>query len=104
MIKSLSLFDKIQPKEVLPDFPSTLVYKSHPHEGELLEEFEGVIESDESKGFIRLYDKRGTGKMIDTVYNFNKDRLMLEESNFDPKMFLEEIGGDKKNKKKLDWA
>ena len=69
----------------------------------ILEDLDGVIESDETKGFIRCYDKRGTGKMIDTVYNFNKDRLMLEESFFDPKMFLDEIGGDKKQQKKLSW-
>ena len=67
----------------------------------ILEDIDGVIESDENKGFIRLYDKRGTGKMIDVVYNFNKERLLLEPSTFDPKMFLDEITPS--NQKKLPW-
>lgn len=35
-------------------------------------------------GFIRLYNKRGTGNTIDMIYNFNLDRLLLEETEKNP--------------------
>jgi len=40
-------------------------------------------------GFIRLYNKRGTGNTIDCVYSFNMDRLLLEQTQKDPRNYPE---------------
>ena len=41
-------------------------------------------------GFIRLYNKRQTGNTIDSIYKFDEGRLLLEESNLDPRNFPEQ--------------
>lgn len=49
-------------------------------------------------GFIRLYNKRGTGNTIDQIYNFNLDRLLLEATQKDPRNYPE-----MKDEKKSKW-
>jgi len=48
-------------------------------------------------GFIRLYNKRGTGNTIDCIYNFNVDRLLLEATDKDPRNYPEQT------QKKSKW-
>jgi replicative DNA helicase len=40
-----------------------------------------------NKGWIQMYDKRGTGDIIDLVYNFDSKSLLLTESEEDPKLY-----------------
>lgn len=35
-------------------------------------------------GYIRLFNKRGSGKTTNTIYEFDKHRLMLNETDIDP--------------------
>ena len=49
-------------------------------------------------GFVRLYNKRGTGNTIDKVYNFNLDRLLLEFTDKDPRNYPE-----MKDEKRSKW-
>ncbi len=49
-------------------------------------------------GFIRLYNKRGTGNTIDSIYKIDESRLLLNGANLDPRNFLE-----KQEKKKGKW-
>lgn len=49
-------------------------------------------------GFIRMYNKRGTGNTIDSIYKFDEGRLLLEESNLDPRNFPEQ-----QQNKKSKW-
>jgi archaellum biogenesis ATPase FlaH len=37
-------------------------------------------EYEDDRGFLRLVNKRGSGRTIDTVYNFNKKRLLMTQS------------------------
>jgi replicative DNA helicase len=39
------------------------------------------------KGYIRFYNKRGSGNTINVVYKFNKQTLTIEESEEDPKLY-----------------
>ena len=57
-----------------------------------------TLEVNKDIGFIRLYNKRGTGNTIDCIYNFNQDRLLLEQSEADPRMYPE-----MKEEKKSKW-
>lgn len=39
------------------------------------------------KGYLRFYNKRGSGNTIDTIYNFNRHTLQITESYEDPFMY-----------------
>ena len=54
---------------------------------------DGQFEKD--KGYIRLVDKRGTGDVVNQVYSFDEDRLLLYPSAIDPTIY-----GDDVNQKK----
>jgi replicative DNA helicase len=51
------------------------------------------------KGWVRLWDKRGSGIIMDKIYNIDPLTLLIEESNEDPKDF--EFVEDDPLKKKL---
>lgn len=36
------------------------------------------------KGYVRFYDKRGTGQTINKIFKFNKHKLLIEESSENP--------------------
>jgi replicative DNA helicase len=55
---------------------------------------DGEIEKD--KGYIRLINKRGSGNVINQIYSFDEDRLLLYPSHIDPLNY----GDDVQNKKK----
>lgn len=42
---------------------------------------------DEKYGWIRLVDKRNTGKIIDQIYEFDKLRLMMKDCHLEPQSF-----------------
>lgn len=39
------------------------------------------------KGWIQLYDKRGSGEIVDMIYDFNPKTLLLTETQEDPKLY-----------------
>lgn len=39
------------------------------------------------KGYVRFYNKRGTGNTIDLIYNFNKTNLTINETPEDPRCY-----------------
>jgi replicative DNA helicase len=41
----------------------------------------------QDKGWVRLYDKRGSGVIMDKIYDFCNSTLTMSESNEDPKMY-----------------
>jgi DnaB-like helicase C terminal domain/Primase C terminal 1 (PriCT-1) len=43
-------------------------------------------EYEQGRGFIRLVNKRGSGKTIDLVYSFNQTMLLMSQSCDDPRM------------------
>lgn len=47
----------------------------------------------EDKGYIRLYDKRGSGKTENVIYEFNSTTLTISETGLDPKLFEVEKKG-----------
>ena len=57
-----------------------------------------ILEVNKDLGYIRLYNKRGTGNTIDCVYKFNLDRLLLEQTDKDPRSYPEQT-----DKKKSKW-
>ena len=57
-----------------------------------------TLEVNKELGFIRLYNKRGTGNTIDCIYKFNVDRLLLEQSTIDPRNYPEMKEDNKKSK------
>ncbi len=62
------------------------------------ENFDGELEVNKDLGYIRLYNKRGTGNTVDCIYKFNVDRLLLEETNIDSRNYPE-----MKDEKKSKW-
>lgn len=61
-------------------------------------DFFAISESTEylkDKGYVRFYDKRGSGQTINKIYKFNKNKLTLEETNENPADY--EGGSKKKN-------
>jgi len=55
---------------------------------------DGQFEKD--KGYIRLVDKRGTGDVVNQVYSFDEDRLLLYPSAIDPTIY----GDDQQQQKR----
>jgi replicative DNA helicase len=45
----------------------------------------------QDKGFISFYDKRGSGKTVDLLFNFDPKRLWLLNSPEDPKQYYEPV-------------
>ena len=50
---------------------------------------DGEIEKD--KGYIRLINKRGTGNVINQIYSFDEDRLLLYPSGIDPTNYGDDV-------------
>tara|TARA_Y100000361_G_C11118066_1_gene321556 strand:+ start:21 stop:992 length:972 start_codon:yes stop_codon:yes gene_type:complete len=50
---------------------------------------DGEVQKD--KGYIRLVNKRGTGNVINTVYSFDEDRLLLYPSDIDPSIYGDDV-------------
>jgi KaiC/GvpD/RAD55 family RecA-like ATPase len=48
------------------------------------------------KGFVNFHDKRGSGKTVDLVYNFEPTRLRLTSSPEDPKIYYEPVSRGRK--------
>lgn len=46
----------------------------------LVQRFENPNEYEKESGYIRLWNKRDTGNVVNTVYDFYPNRLMIEES------------------------
>jgi replicative DNA helicase len=57
---------------------------------------DGEVEKD--KGYIRLVDKRGSGEVVNQIYSFDEDRLLLYPSAIDPTNY-----GDDVNQKKRKY-
>jgi replicative DNA helicase len=55
---------------------------------------DGEVEKD--KGYIRLINKRGTGNIINQIYNFDEDRLLLYPSDIDPLNYGDDVQQSKK--------
>ncbi len=55
---------------------------------------DGEVEKD--KGYIRLVDKRGTGDVINQVYSFDEDRLLLYPSAIDPTIYGDDVTQQKR--------
>ena len=55
---------------------------------------DGQFEKD--KGYIRLVDKRGTGDVVNQIYSFDEDRLLLYPSAIDPTIY----GDDQQQQKR----
>jgi len=53
-------------------------------------------------GYMRLYNKRGTGNTINTIYNFNPLRLSLSETVLEPREF--EIKSENNNYQKKQYG
>jgi hypothetical protein len=47
------------------------------------------------KGYVHFYDKRGTGRTVELVYDFEPTRLRLVDSNEDPKLYREPVNSAK---------
>jgi hypothetical protein len=45
------------------------------------------------KGYIRFYNKRGSGNTLNTIYNFDKTTLTIIETDEDPKYYEEKKDG-----------
>lgn len=50
---------------------------------------DGEVEKD--KGYIRLVDKRGSGSVVNQIYSFDEDRLLLEPSSIDPSIYGDDV-------------
>lgn len=48
---------------------------------------EETIKYYRDKGWIQFYDKRGTGEIVDLIYDFDSKNLLLSESDQDPRLF-----------------
>ena len=55
---------------------------------------DGEVEKD--KGYIRLVDKRGTGDVVNNIYSFDEDRLLLYPSAIDPSIYGDDVNEKKK--------
>ena len=55
---------------------------------------DGAVEKD--KGYIRLVDKRGTGDVVNQIYSFCEDRLLLYPSAIDPTNYGDDVTEKKK--------
>jgi hypothetical protein len=42
-------------------------------------------------GFLHLWDKRGSGKTVEVIHQFNPYRLRLEDSGIEPAIFREPL-------------
>ena len=50
---------------------------------------DGQVERD--KGYIRLVDKRGSGDVVNQIYSFDEDRLLLCPSSIDPSIYGDDV-------------
>ena len=55
---------------------------------------DGEVQKD--KGYIRLVDKRGTGDVVNNIYSFDEDRLLLYPSAIDPSIYGDDMQQQKK--------
>ena len=55
---------------------------------------DGQVEKD--KGYIRLVDKRGTGDVVNNIYSFDEDRLLLYPSLIDPTNYGDDVAQQKR--------
>lgn len=89
------LIDKVRGSEKIFDNSDFVITKS-----QIIDEENSnseVTEYRRDKGYARIYDKRGSGKTCNVIYNFDSYRLMLEETNEDPKMY--EVKSKRKTQK-----
>lgn len=57
----------------------------------------------QDKGYVHFVDKRGTGKTVELIYNFEPTRLRLMDSPESPDMYREAVGNGRKGKSDLDY-
>lgn len=56
----------------------------------LIKDFNNVGEIEKDKGYIRMINKRGSGNVINHIYTFDEDRLLIEPSMLDPLNYSQE--------------
>lgn len=87
------LVDKVRGSEKILDNCDFVVIMS-----QIIDEQNSTAETIEyrhDKGYARLYDKRGSGRTCNKIYNFTSTRLMLDETSEDPKYY--EVKKQKRN-------
>jgi hypothetical protein len=55
------------------------------------------------KGYVHFVDKRGSGKTVELVYNFEPTRLRLVDSPEPASLYREPVNGGRKGKSDLDY-
>ena len=62
----------------------------------LIKDFNNVGEIEKDKGYIRMINKRGSGNVINHIYTFDEDRLLIEPSTVRPFKLLTRMKIDTK--------
>ena len=58
----------------------------------IIDEFKssaGNIEYEKDRGFIKFFNKRGSGNTVNAIYNFDSTKLLISESSEDPNTLVE---------------